>query len=72
LKANVLSLDSVRYNIIFCTEVLEHIRDTETPIPIMLKLLDDGGSLVLTVPNGAATTRRQKRSWQAGCRMSAT
>jgi 2-polyprenyl-3-methyl-5-hydroxy-6-metoxy-1,4-benzoquinol methylase len=52
-KGNVLTLDSsVRYDVIFCTEVLEHIRDTETPIPIILKLLDDGGSLVLTVPNG--------------------
>jgi 2-polyprenyl-3-methyl-5-hydroxy-6-metoxy-1,4-benzoquinol methylase len=52
-KGNVFKLDSaVRYDVIFCTEVLEHIRDTETPIPIILKLLDDGGSLVLTVPNG--------------------
>jgi 2-polyprenyl-3-methyl-5-hydroxy-6-metoxy-1,4-benzoquinol methylase len=52
-KGNVLKLNSsVRYDLIFCTEVLEHIRDTETPIPTILNLLSDGGSLVVTVPNG--------------------
>jgi 2-polyprenyl-3-methyl-5-hydroxy-6-metoxy-1,4-benzoquinol methylase len=41
-----------RYDVVFCTEVIEHILDTETPIPTMLDLVADGGVLVVTVPNG--------------------
>jgi 2-polyprenyl-3-methyl-5-hydroxy-6-metoxy-1,4-benzoquinol methylase len=40
------------YDVIFCTEVLEHILDTETPIPTMLDRISPGGALVVTVPNG--------------------
>ena len=53
-EASMADLASVpdRYDVIFCTETLEHILDTETPIPTLLGLLNSGGALVLTVPNG--------------------
>jgi 2-polyprenyl-3-methyl-5-hydroxy-6-metoxy-1,4-benzoquinol methylase len=40
------------YDVIFCTEVLEHIVDTETQIPGLLARITPGGALVVTVPNG--------------------
>lgn len=40
------------YDVIFCTEVLEHIVDTETQIPTMLELIRPRGALIVTVPNG--------------------
>lgn len=40
-----------RFDVIFCTEVLEHILDTETQIPALLSMVNPGGALVLTVPN---------------------
>jgi 2-polyprenyl-3-methyl-5-hydroxy-6-metoxy-1,4-benzoquinol methylase len=57
-KANIfqasmrdLESSSERYDVVICTETLEHILDTETPIPTLLGLLATGGALVLTVPN---------------------
>lgn len=41
-----------RFDVVFCTEVLEHIVDTETQIPGLLSLVEPGGSLMVTVPNG--------------------
>jgi 2-polyprenyl-3-methyl-5-hydroxy-6-metoxy-1,4-benzoquinol methylase len=40
------------YDVIFCTEVLEHILDTETQIPALMGLVNPGGALIVTVPNG--------------------
>ena len=53
-KASIADLQDSdeRYDAIFCTEVLEHIVDTETQIPIMMGLLNPGGALMVTVPNG--------------------
>jgi 2-polyprenyl-3-methyl-5-hydroxy-6-metoxy-1,4-benzoquinol methylase len=55
------SIDDLRktsdtYDVVFCTEVLEHIVDTETQIPALLGLLDSGGALMVTVPNGRFDT----------------
>jgi protein-L-isoaspartate O-methyltransferase len=50
-KAGIADLDpGTTYDAIFCTEVLEHILDTETPIPTLLQSVKPGGALVLTVP----------------------
>lgn len=53
-KASIEDLKTApdRYDVIFCTEVLEHIVDTESQIPILMDLLNPGGALMLTVPNG--------------------
>lgn len=58
-NANVFqaSIDDLKssadtYDVIFCTEVLEHVLDTETQIPALLSLINPGGALVVTVPNG--------------------
>jgi 2-polyprenyl-3-methyl-5-hydroxy-6-metoxy-1,4-benzoquinol methylase len=40
------------YDAVFCTEVLEHILDTETQIPALMGLVNAGGALIVTVPNG--------------------
>ena len=56
-KGNVMEMKTADpYDIIFCTEVLEHIADTETPIPTILNLLTATGTLILTVPNGRYDT----------------
>lgn len=56
-KGNVLDLQVAdSYDVIFCTEVLEHISDTEKPIPTILNLLSPTGTLILTVPNGRYDT----------------
>ena len=53
VKAALIDLPAAgdRYDVVFCIEVLEHIIDTETPIPTMLELLNPGGAVVITVPN---------------------
>ena len=49
---NDLKVSADTYDVVFCTEVIEHIVDTETQIPAMLDLLNPGGALIVTVPNG--------------------
>jgi 2-polyprenyl-3-methyl-5-hydroxy-6-metoxy-1,4-benzoquinol methylase len=44
---------SEQYDVVICSETLEHILDTETPIPTLLSGVASGGALVLTVPNVA-------------------
>lgn len=44
------------YDVVFCIEVLEHILDTETPIPTMLAMLNPGGTLLVSVPNARFDT----------------
>lgn len=56
-KLSQASIDDLKaaddqYDVIFCTEVLEHIVDTETQIPGLLSRVTAGGALVVTVPNG--------------------
>lgn len=40
------------YDVIFCTEVLEHLEKPYVAISNMLAALNEKGSLILTVPNG--------------------
>lgn len=47
-----LQHSSETYDVVFCTEVLEHIVDTESQIPVILDIVRPGGALVVTVPNG--------------------
>jgi 2-polyprenyl-3-methyl-5-hydroxy-6-metoxy-1,4-benzoquinol methylase len=66
-KGNVLEMKTAHpYDIIFCTEVLEHIADTETPIPTILNLLASTGTLILTVPNGRYDTSPVGRQFEDG------
>jgi 2-polyprenyl-3-methyl-5-hydroxy-6-metoxy-1,4-benzoquinol methylase len=48
-----LKSSSETYDVVICSEVLEHILDTETTIPALLGIVASGGALVLTVPNCA-------------------
>ncbi len=54
VKASIDDLKSGEdtFDVVFCTEVLEHIVDTETQIPGLLGLVKPGGALIVTVPNG--------------------
>jgi 2-polyprenyl-3-methyl-5-hydroxy-6-metoxy-1,4-benzoquinol methylase len=47
-----LKTTSETYDAVYCTEVLEHILDTESQIPALLELVKPGGALIVTVPNG--------------------
>jgi len=40
------------FDIVFCTEVLEHLTEPEESLASLMRLLSPGGTLVLTVPNG--------------------
>ena len=40
------------YDIIFCTQVLEHLLNPEKALNNMVKMLKTNGTLMLTVPNG--------------------
>jgi 2-polyprenyl-3-methyl-5-hydroxy-6-metoxy-1,4-benzoquinol methylase len=44
------------YDVIFCTEVLEHILDPYTALENLVNGLNSGGILVLTVPDGRKDT----------------
>ncbi len=41
-----------KYDIIICTEVLEHLQKPHIAVKNMLDALEVGGTLILTVPNG--------------------
>lgn len=58
VKASIDDLTSAdeTYDVVFCTEVLEHIVDTESQIPKLMRLVAPGGALVITVPNGRHDT----------------
>ena len=40
------------YDVVFCTEVLEHLTAPEQSLDSLMRLLSPGGTLILTVPNG--------------------
>ena len=46
------ALDEGPFDLVFCTEVLEHLVDPAGALERLLGLLDAGGDLVLTVPDG--------------------
>lgn len=45
-----------KYDIIFCTEVLEHLENPEQTLKKILTLLSTNGVLILSVPNGRVDT----------------
>ena len=44
---------SEKYDLVFCSEVIEHIVDTELLLNEMYRVLKPGGELVLSTPNSA-------------------
>ncbi|MCK4934746.1 MAG: methyltransferase domain-containing protein [Simkaniaceae bacterium] len=46
-------------DVIFCTEVLEHLQHPESAITHLLTLKKDAGVLILTVPNGRIDSSAQ-------------
>ncbi len=54
--AGVLASDDVRADVVFCTEVLEHMTDPEGALRALLRSPAAGGWLVLTVPDGRTDT----------------
>ena len=56
-KANFFQFDiykgsSQKFDILFCTEVLEHLLYPDKALKNILNMIDDNGILLLTVPNG--------------------
>jgi 2-polyprenyl-3-methyl-5-hydroxy-6-metoxy-1,4-benzoquinol methylase len=45
-----------RYDVIFCTEVLEHLEKPHVALANLVAALNPGGILVLTVPDGRQDT----------------
>lgn len=56
LHCDLFDMAGERYDLIFNTEVLEHLIRPDLALRHMLGLLREGGSLVLTVPNGRTDT----------------
>ena len=48
---SLFEIDSV-YDVIFCMEVLEHMVNPEAGVRHLWNLVEKGGALVLSVPNG--------------------
>ena len=45
-----------RFDLVLCTEVLEHLVEPEQSLVALLRLRKEGGALLLTVPNGRKDT----------------
>jgi 2-polyprenyl-3-methyl-5-hydroxy-6-metoxy-1,4-benzoquinol methylase len=45
-----------QFDFVFCTEVLEHIVNPHVPLQNLLKMLNKGSGLIITVPNGRKDT----------------
>jgi 2-polyprenyl-3-methyl-5-hydroxy-6-metoxy-1,4-benzoquinol methylase len=41
------------FDLVLCTEVLEHLRDPESAVELLVRLCARSGSIVITVPDGA-------------------
>ena len=41
-----------KYDVIICSEVLEHLENPQKALSIMRKLMEDDGILIITIPNG--------------------
>lgn len=50
-----LRLDE-RFDLVLCTEVLEHVPDPETAVERLVRLCDTSGAILITVPDGATDT----------------
>jgi len=67
-KADLLNGDANEtYDVVFCTEVLEHILASEDSLPNLLRLCAPGGALVLTVPNGRVDRTPAGKAFSADC-----
>lgn len=42
-----------RFDLVLCTEVLEHLHDPEAAMDLLLRLCTDSGTILITVPDGA-------------------
>jgi 2-polyprenyl-3-methyl-5-hydroxy-6-metoxy-1,4-benzoquinol methylase len=51
-NAEALKLVGRKYNVIICSEVLEHLHHPENLLSELRFLLEDNGVLIVTVPNG--------------------
>jgi 2-polyprenyl-3-methyl-5-hydroxy-6-metoxy-1,4-benzoquinol methylase len=45
-----------RFDVVFCTEVLEHLSDPEKALRSVAEMVAEGGAAVVTVPNGRVDT----------------
>jgi SAM-dependent methyltransferase len=56
---SLYDLDSVEtFDLVLCTEVLEHLRDPKKAVEVLVRLCARAGAIVITVPDGA------QDSWQ--------
>jgi 2-polyprenyl-3-methyl-5-hydroxy-6-metoxy-1,4-benzoquinol methylase len=53
---NILNPINKNFDLITCTEVLEHLEYPELALYNLLKALKDGGNLIITVPDGRKDT----------------
>ncbi len=51
-SAEDLVVESIKFDIIICSEVLEHLKDPSSLITVLHKSLNSKGKLIVTVPNG--------------------
>lgn len=54
------------YDVVFCTEVLEHLTDPEQAVRTLLGRLTERGVLVLTVPDGRTDTLQAHHLYEGG------
>jgi len=52
VSAEELVADGHRFHAVICSEVLEHLNDPGKLLNVLHQLLDVGGALIVTVPNG--------------------
>ena len=66
---NIYELDLPKQDVIFCTEVLEHLAKPELALNKLLYSIKESGTLIITVPNGredvsiAGTSSPDKSFW---------
>jgi 2-polyprenyl-3-methyl-5-hydroxy-6-metoxy-1,4-benzoquinol methylase len=52
ISAEQLVADGNKYDAVICSEVLEHLNDPGKLLKVLYESLDNGGVLIVTVPNG--------------------
>lgn len=50
-----------RFDLVLCTEVLEHLRDPEAAVDVLVRLCAGSGRILITVPDGALD------AWEGHC-----
>lgn len=56
VDADLFDVEGVRFDVVFATEILEHLIRPDQALDRLLRLLRDDGFLVLTVPDGRTDT----------------